>query len=168
MRLKRLHVLEADVIKIKKKHWFDVSSQWIHFLHEILKISGIAFVSEIDNFHMNGLHLFWNTLSLSLPIYIYIYIYINTSFIKRFLVKKKKVLNTNQKTRINLKINKISPTPPWQSHYWQIHVLRNIVITRVLRRERTKKRTNNSCFSKNEKMLTIEVYLMLKNSMGNI
>ena len=59
---KWLHVLEADIIMIKKIHWFDVSSSKDVFLYDVFQMISIALVSVINHYHINGLHLFWDTL----------------------------------------------------------------------------------------------------------
>ena len=33
-----------------------------HFLQDVFQMIAIALVSVIDNYHTNGLHLFWDTL----------------------------------------------------------------------------------------------------------
>ena len=61
----RLHVLEADKITVKKKKTnIDLMSlaKRMHFLQDVLQMTVIALVSVINNYHMNGLHLFWDTL----------------------------------------------------------------------------------------------------------
>ena len=39
---KRLHVLEADIITIKSKHWFDMSSSKNAFLPDVFQIAVIV------------------------------------------------------------------------------------------------------------------------------
>ena len=34
----------------------------MHFLQDMFQMSTIAFVSVINHYHINGLHLFWDTL----------------------------------------------------------------------------------------------------------
>ena len=58
---KRLHVLEADIIKIKK-HCFDVSILTETFLLDVFQMIAIALVSVINYNHIDGLHLFRDTL----------------------------------------------------------------------------------------------------------
>ena len=55
-----MHVLEAVIISIKK-HWFDVSSSMDTFLQDIFQMSAISLVSVINYYHINGFHLFWDT-----------------------------------------------------------------------------------------------------------
>ena len=55
-----LRVLEADMITIKKKHWFDVSM--IHFLQDLFQMTAIALVSVINHCHINRLNLLLDTL----------------------------------------------------------------------------------------------------------
>ena len=59
---KILHVLEADIITIKE--YIDLMSlaQRMHFLPDVFKMTYIALVSVINHYHINGLHLFWDTL----------------------------------------------------------------------------------------------------------
>ena len=51
-----MHVLEADIIAIKKKqqHWFDGLAQKMHFLQDIFQMTVIALVSVINNYHIKG------------------------------------------------------------------------------------------------------------------
>ena len=70
---KRLHVLEADIITIKKNN-FDLMSlaQRMYFLQNMFQMTGIVLVTEISHYHINGLHLFWDTvyiLALSFKLY---------------------------------------------------------------------------------------------------
>ena len=53
-----MRVLEADIIPIKN----NVMSlpQRMYFLLDVLQMIAIAFVSEIDYYHINGLDLFWD------------------------------------------------------------------------------------------------------------
>ena len=67
-----MHVLEADIIKIKKNNIDLMSNSKNAFFQDMFQMTTIAFVSVINHFHINGLHLFWP----SQYIYIYIYIYI--------------------------------------------------------------------------------------------
>ena len=57
LKQKRLHVLEAYIITIKN---IDLMSlvQRMHYLQDMFQISTTALVSVINNFHINGLHLF--------------------------------------------------------------------------------------------------------------
>ena len=61
---KRLHVLEADIITIKRKENIDLSSlaQRMYFLQDMFQMTAIVFVSVVNHYHINGLHLFWDTL----------------------------------------------------------------------------------------------------------
>ena len=52
-RKKRLRVLEADIITIKK-HWFDVSRANDAFLMDVFQMTAIALVSVINYYHING------------------------------------------------------------------------------------------------------------------
>ena len=54
---KRLHVLEVDIIMIKKKHLMSLV-QMMHFLHDLFQMT---IVSVMNYNHINGLHLFWDT-----------------------------------------------------------------------------------------------------------
>ena len=49
---KRLHVLEADMIRFKKKqqHWFDVSSSKDTFLQDVFEMTAIALLSVIMSY----------------------------------------------------------------------------------------------------------------------
>ena len=56
---KRLHVLEADIIIIKKNNIDLMSLAWrMHFLLDVFQITAIALVSVINHYHINGLYLF--------------------------------------------------------------------------------------------------------------
>ena len=60
---KKLYVLEADIKTILKEHWFYVSSSKdTFFLQDVFQMTTIALVSVINHYHINGLHLFWDTL----------------------------------------------------------------------------------------------------------
>ena len=69
---KQLHVLEADIITIKKKKTKNKKKQKnidlmslaerIHFLQDVFQMTAIALVSVINHYHMNGLPLFRDTL----------------------------------------------------------------------------------------------------------
>ena len=62
---KRLHVLEADILKqLKKKDWFDVSCWKDEYLQDVFEMAAIECISVINHFHINGLHLFWDSLYL--------------------------------------------------------------------------------------------------------
>ena len=60
---KRLPAQEADMITvIKKKQWFDVSSSKGASFQDMSQMTTIALISVINHYHINGLHLFWDTL----------------------------------------------------------------------------------------------------------
>ena len=63
---KKLHVLEANIIIIKKQHWFDVSSSKGAFLQDVFQMIAITFVSDTNYYHINGWHIFWDTLYIIL------------------------------------------------------------------------------------------------------
>ena len=48
--------------KTKQKHWFDISSRKDAFLEDGFQMTAIALVSVINHYHINGLHLCWDTL----------------------------------------------------------------------------------------------------------
>ena len=55
---KRLHVLKADIVTIKKNNINLMSlAQRIHFLFDMFQMSVIALVPVINHYHINGLHL---------------------------------------------------------------------------------------------------------------
>ena len=58
----RLHVLEADIITIKKS--IDLMSlvQRMHFLQDLFEITANLHVSVINQYHINWLYQFWDTL----------------------------------------------------------------------------------------------------------
>ena len=58
---KRLHILEADIITIKKI-LFDVSNSKGAFLQDVYQMTASALVSVIHFNHINGLHPLWDTL----------------------------------------------------------------------------------------------------------
>ena len=69
---KRLHVLEVDIITVKRTLVCCLQlKEWIIY-KTLSKMTAIVPVSVINHYHINGLHLFWDTLSLSLSVYIYI------------------------------------------------------------------------------------------------
>ena len=76
--LKRLHVLEADIIPPQKeqqtKQNIDLISlaQRMLFFQDVFQMAIIALVLIISNYHINGLHLFWDTLHVCVYIYIYV------------------------------------------------------------------------------------------------
>ena len=55
---KRLHILEVDIIIIKKNN-IDLMSlaQRMHFLQDVFQMTAIALVSVINHYYINGLHL---------------------------------------------------------------------------------------------------------------
>ena len=59
---KRLHVLKADIIIIKKNIDLMSLAQRMYFLLNTFRMTAIAVVSVINHYHINGLHLFWDTL----------------------------------------------------------------------------------------------------------
>ena len=63
---KRLHVQEADIITIKKNIDLMSLAQMIQFLLDVFQMTAIALVSVINHYHINGLHLFWDTLYIIL------------------------------------------------------------------------------------------------------
>ena len=56
---KGLHVLESDIIPIKKS--IDLISLSQTFLLDVFQLTDIVLVLVINHYHMNGLHLFWDT-----------------------------------------------------------------------------------------------------------
>ena len=59
---KRLHVLEADTILIIENIDLMSQAQRMHFLKDMFQITAVVLVSVINHYHINGLHLFWDTL----------------------------------------------------------------------------------------------------------
>ena len=59
---KRLHVLEADIITIKRNINWMFLAQRMHFLQDVFRMSAIALVSVITYYRINVLDLFWDTL----------------------------------------------------------------------------------------------------------
>ena len=58
---KTLHVLEADIMTIKKTQKnIDLMSlaQRMHFLQDVYQMTAIEIVSVINHYHINGLYLF--------------------------------------------------------------------------------------------------------------
>ena len=53
---KRFHVLEADMITIKKNIDLMSIDQRMHFLQVVFQMTAIALVSVINHCHINGLH----------------------------------------------------------------------------------------------------------------
>ena len=78
---RRVYVLEADIITIKKNIDLMFLTERINFFQDVFQMTTIKLVSAIY-YHINELHLFWDTLYISSNsyetdyIYIYIYIYI--------------------------------------------------------------------------------------------
>ena len=60
---KRLHVLEVDIITIKKDIDLMFLAQRMHFLQDVFEITAVALVSLINNYYINELNLFWDTLN---------------------------------------------------------------------------------------------------------
>ena len=55
--------------KKKKKYWFDVSCSkdvFFFFLQDVFQMMAIVLVSVINHYHINGLHLFWDTLYIGI------------------------------------------------------------------------------------------------------
>ena len=40
-------------------------AQRMHFLQDVIQMTVIALVSVINHYHINGLHLFWDTLHIA-------------------------------------------------------------------------------------------------------
>ena len=59
---RRLHVLEADIIPIKKNINLMSLAQRIRFLLDVLQVAAIALVSVINHRNSDGLHLFWDAI----------------------------------------------------------------------------------------------------------
>ena len=57
---KRLHVLKADIITIKKNDLMSRARK-MHFLQDVFQMTALAIVSVINHYHRNGLHPFWDT-----------------------------------------------------------------------------------------------------------
>ena len=57
--MKRLHVLEADIITIRKKIDLMSQAQRMHFLHDVFQMNAIALVSVINHYYING----WYTIN---------------------------------------------------------------------------------------------------------
>ena len=66
---KRFHVLKADLITIK--HWFDIFSSNDAFLPDVFQITTIVLVSVKNHYHIDGLHLFWDTLYICLGLFLF-------------------------------------------------------------------------------------------------
>ena len=65
LKKKRFHVLEADIITIKKTTKnIDLMSpaQRMHFLQDVFQMTTIAPISVINHYYINVLYLFWDTL----------------------------------------------------------------------------------------------------------
>ena len=59
---KWLHVFEADIKTIKKNIDLMSVTQRMHILLDMFQMAAIALVSVINHYHINGLHLFWDSL----------------------------------------------------------------------------------------------------------
>ena len=60
---KWLHVLEVDIITIKKNIDLMSLAQRIHFfLLDVLQMAAIVLVPVINHYYINELHLFWDIL----------------------------------------------------------------------------------------------------------
>ena len=59
---KRLQVLEADLITIRKNIDFDVSSSKDAFIQNVFQMIVITLFSVINHYHINVLYLFWDIL----------------------------------------------------------------------------------------------------------
>ena len=85
LKKKRLHVLEADIITIENKHWFDVSSSKdAFFLQDVFQMTTIMLVSVIKHYHIYGLRVFWDTVykTSSNWCFILVFVYLpNISFV---------------------------------------------------------------------------------------
>ena len=77
---KRWHTLEPDILTLKKT-WFDVFSGKDAFLQDMFQMTAVALVSVINHYHINGLHLFWDTQ------YIRTYIYIHKDWYRKKEIK---------------------------------------------------------------------------------
>ena len=64
---KRLHVLEGDILMIKKKINLMSQAETMHFLQDMFQMTTIALVSVINHYQINGLYLFWDTLLEIIP-----------------------------------------------------------------------------------------------------
>ena len=42
-------------------YWDKKLKERVHFLQNVFQMTIIAFVSVINHYHINGLHLFWDT-----------------------------------------------------------------------------------------------------------
>ena len=74
---KLIKVLDADIIILKKNinlmsliHWmlfffFFFLPFFFFFLQDVFQKNATALVSVINHYHINGLHLFWDTLYMS-------------------------------------------------------------------------------------------------------
>ena len=66
---KRLHDLEADIIPIKKNIGLTSLDQRMHFSQDVFQMTAIALESIINNYYVNELHLFWDTLYIKIIVY---------------------------------------------------------------------------------------------------
>ena len=57
---KTLHVLEVDIIIMKRQTNIDLMSlaKWIYFLHDVFPMTTIVLVSVINHYYIERLHLF--------------------------------------------------------------------------------------------------------------
>ena len=124
----RLHDLEAYIIAItttkKQQHWFDVSISKDAFFQDVFQMTAITLVSAINYYHINGLHLFWDTLYIYIYIYIkmtnmyiYIYIHIVYAYVSMYIYVRVCVLelcihgvNSDRK----LPVSRL-----WQTNWWE-------------------------------------------------
>ena len=63
---KRLHVLEADIVIIKRNIDLMFLAQRMHFWLDVFQITAVVVVSVINHYHINRLHLFCDTLYLKI------------------------------------------------------------------------------------------------------
>ena len=59
-----MQVLDADTIVIEKEHWFDVSSSKDAFFTGRGPNDRHCAFSVINHNHIDGIHLFWDTLHM--------------------------------------------------------------------------------------------------------
>ena len=51
--------MKADIKTKKKQHWFNTQS--MDFLQDVFQITALVLVSEMNQYHLNGLNLFLET-----------------------------------------------------------------------------------------------------------
>ena len=86
---KRLHTLEADIITIKKKHWFhDSSSKDAFVLNDVFQVTVVALVSVINHYHIHGLFLFLDTLFTHSQIWYCVFLSIEMLFKHMYLIHR--------------------------------------------------------------------------------